>query len=72
MKVTDLKKNFTINSVHLAKNNRPGFRKDRLVCFDLTKNKDGSRELHLWGKDSSITMLRDDTGIGVKAGAYNI
>ena len=71
-KVTDLKKNFTINSVHLAKNNRPGFRKDRLVCFDLTKNKDGSRELHLWGKDSSITMLRDDTGIGVKAGAYNI
>lgn len=70
--VSDIKKNFNINSVHLAKNNRPGFRKDRLICFDLTKNKDGSRELHLWGKGGSITKLRDDTGIGVKAGAYNI
>ena len=70
--VADVKKNYNINSVHLAKNNRPGFKKDRLVCFDLTKKKDGSRELHLWGKGGSTTKLRDDTGLKKNAGAYNI
>ena len=41
---SDVKKmvdEYKINSVHLAKINRPGMKKDRWVCWDLTAKKGG-------------------------------
>ena len=61
-RASDVKKmvdDYKINSVHLAKINRPGMKKDRWVCWDLTAKKGGLRELHLWSKTGMTRLVED-------------
>ena len=68
-RASDVKKmvdEYKINSVHLAKINRPGLRRDRWVCWDLTAKKDGLRELHLWTKTGMTRLVEDEIKRGVR------
>ena len=55
--VKELKTKYKINSVHLAKINRPGMKKDRYVCWDVSDKKSGLRELHLWSATGSSRLV---------------
>ena len=63
-RASDVKKmvdTYNINSVHLAKQNIPGMKKDRWVCWDLTSKKEGRRELHLWSKTGMSRLVEDES-----------
>jgi len=59
--VKNLKSTYNINSVHLAKINRPGMKKERYVCWDLNNKKTGVRELLLWSATGSTRLVEDLT-----------